>query len=1368
MQTSHTMLAQRIAHLTSVLTEEQKVRLLTDIDSLADPAFNANGVPRVALARVAHEALPTPAALARSWDPALMAEATRVMTRSVLAGGVEGVILPGAKVAPAGALGDNEARFDAMAEDPHLVGVLAGAILRGAGDMPVLTEDDGLAPSDAVWVDHPPEDRVVELFQKQPMEAALAAGRPVGVVIDGNASFMEGRSEFVLRRQTGERETVCALARGELCMKGSASALQAALHTHRRLRAALEAGKATMGELNAAEAVGDALSEETLNAALGRLIAFAMACNEGVVTAGLAVRTSSATQEASVVTEASAQAEAEASPAAVPADEAPVTRTEGAEGRPVETQPEHAAASVAQAGDGGRPVETRENEERAAPVIDATLMERALTGATVLLDNRRGLLPLATPKAKKPSRVALIGALAAEDIAEMRGILTAGGHTVAGYEPGMVNDADVRRDDLITQAVGLSQSADVTVLCLTSRGARRSRAEAARGALPRLPACARALCDRVCGAGKPVVLVLGEAMVDPTFLSFQALMPAAILMVPEGVPGRGRHIAELLVGRRAPAGRLTATIPTGEADKARRGLRRGPFVGYRYYESVGFGTAYPFGHGMTYTRFRYSHLTVEPGRVRFVVRNSGGRAGVAIPQVYVGAVDGSERASELSELAGDITAPIKAVLVRLGRRKPEAEPSPWVVPKRELAAYTCISLEPGETRTVTLEWKPVTVAGGRESVYVGSRTYTVSVGESAADIRLSGRVTLPGGMLPAGGELSQYLPTVPNTEQEYDTLEALHTPMKSSLRNLLFGLAALVLAVSVKIYNIVSVSDAVFLDILAFILAGGATVFFALEWVERRRRMARQQAAIEAELGELYAHADTIPAPSADALFAEAEALSEEDDTAESAAGAVEAGRAYDYMQDVDKELTLPVAVHELCTLAAERGVSLDGETARSILSSFLASRLIVVKDMADEAFEALLGLLCEYFGCPVAADRVDAGYDGEGAVLYGATAPAGRAAVTDKESTPTSTEAAVPKPENADAVMAVAENIATEEKSGEAEASAETAASPQAEVKVEAKAEAEVKAEAKAEAEVKTEDKTEVKTEDKAEDKAQAEPAIEPKTESKAEPTIEPEAEPVVAPEVEAEIEVEAPVDFGGRQALRALEAAERDIRRVHVAALSDVKWSTLSAYFVPYVRYARAPHSGVTIQVTDAEGMAESYRIPENLWFVLRLGEGEILADMPAYVAEVATVHTWSVGTGAPAVSEDGGRASHRLFTYGQAQYLADRARAGFALDEEIWKRFDRLEAYVARHGDFSIGNKQWLGLESYLAALMEAGYDRAAALDEALAATVLPSVIPALHGKLSREERGLGETLDVLFGDGETTRCRRMLKRAGAELI
>jgi beta-glucosidase len=121
-------------------------------------------------------------------------------------------------------------------------------------------------------------------------------------------------------------------------------------------------------------------------------------------------------------------------------------------------------------------------------------------------------------------------------------------------------------------------------------------------------------------------------------------------------PGQegGAATADLLLGKANPSGKLPLTFPAGNdatpfAGHPERSTgvdgkitwSEGLDIGYRWYEDTKTAPLFPFGYGLSYTSFDYSHLKASGSRdggldVRVTVRNNGRRTGVAVPQVYVG------------------------------------------------------------------------------------------------------------------------------------------------------------------------------------------------------------------------------------------------------------------------------------------------------------------------------------------------------------------------------------------------------------------------------------------------------------------------------------------------------------------------------------------------------------------------------------------------------------------------------------------------------------------------------------------------------------------------------------------------------------
>jgi beta-glucosidase len=203
----------------------------------------------------------------------------------------------------------------------------------------------------------------------------------------------------------------------------------------------------------------------------------------------------------------------------------------------------------------------------------------------------------------------------------------------------------------------------------------------------------------------------------------------------------GGAIADVLWGRVNPSGKLAETFPLqvedtpaylnypGENGQVRYG--EGLFIGYRYYEAKGMDVLFPFGYGLSYTTFNHSNLQLSAKtfvdtdglRVSVDVTNSGDVPGSEIVQVYV-----HERHARL------------------------------VRPYKELKGFAKVRLEPGETRTVTIELDARAFAyydpAYRQWV-VESGAFDILVGRSSADICLRETVQL---------ESSQVLPSVLHRE----------------------------------------------------------------------------------------------------------------------------------------------------------------------------------------------------------------------------------------------------------------------------------------------------------------------------------------------------------------------------------------------------------------------------------------------------------------------------------------------------------------------------------------------------------------------------------------------------------------------------
>jgi len=173
-----------------------------------------------------------------------------------------------------------------------------------------------------------------------------------------------------------------------------------------------------------------------------------------------------------------------------------------------------------------------------------------------------------------------------------------------------------------------------------------------------------ALIDAVAASNPHSVVVLETG--NPVLMPWASKVPAILVAWYPGQRG-GAAIAGILSGRVNPSGHLPVTWPAHvdqlplpalpgsdvpranaevrkafgyQADRMPFGIKypEGSDIGYRWFERTGARPLYPFGHGLSYTAFRYDKLKVTGGRqlvIRFRVTNVGGVAGADVPQVYV-------------------------------------------------------------------------------------------------------------------------------------------------------------------------------------------------------------------------------------------------------------------------------------------------------------------------------------------------------------------------------------------------------------------------------------------------------------------------------------------------------------------------------------------------------------------------------------------------------------------------------------------------------------------------------------------------------------------------------------------------------------
>jgi beta-glucosidase len=357
----------------------------------------------------------------------------------------------------------------------------------------------------------------------------------------------------------------------------------------------------------------------------------------------------------------------------------------------------------------------------------AELARIAAREAMVLLKNQGSLLPLSKdlgsiavigPNANDPQ--VLVGnyfGVPSDPITPLQGIRErVSSDTKVWYTQGCKLKGTKReglgRSGLLSEAISMAQRADVVVLCLglsadiegEQGDASNSEAAGDKTSLD-LPGLQQALLEEIVAVGKPTVLVL----ISGSALSVGWADEHVRAIVQAWYPGQaaGRALADVLFGDYCPAGRLPITFPRSLEDVPEFTDYRMKGRTYRYLESE---PLYPFGYGLSYTRFAYSNIQVDKPRVAFQE-----------------SVEISADVENVGECTGDEV--VQLYLKCLA--------APFVVPHHQLRGFERIPLAPGERRRVvflltTRDLSQIDERGAR--VFQPGR-YRVSVGGSQPDVR---------------------------------------------------------------------------------------------------------------------------------------------------------------------------------------------------------------------------------------------------------------------------------------------------------------------------------------------------------------------------------------------------------------------------------------------------------------------------------------------------------------------------------------------------------------------------------------------------------------------------------------------------------
>jgi beta-glucosidase len=351
----------------------------------------------------------------------------------------------------------------------------------------------------------------------------------------------------------------------------------------------------------------------------------------------------------------------------------------------------------------------------------------------VLLKNEDSLLPIRGSK-----KVAFIGKFAKEprfqgggsshiNASEVLSAIQAvrSVHADVSYAQGYDTKEDLILPELLSEAIQTAKEANIAVLFLGLPDAFES--EGYDRTHMRLPDCQLALLDAVLNVQPHTVVVLHNG--SPIEMPWADKVPA-ILEAYLGGQAVGGAVVDVLFGAANPCGKLAESFPLKlsdnpsylyfPGDKDMVEYREGVYVGYRHYDTKQMDVRFPFGHGLSYTTFAYSNLRIssemlsngENLQVSVDVTNTGSMMGKEAVQLYVAS---SHKGISRSE--------------------------------KELKQFDKVSLNPGETKTVTMTLDRRAFAYYEASLpgwHVENGAYRILIGASSRDIRLEAAVLITG------------------------------------------------------------------------------------------------------------------------------------------------------------------------------------------------------------------------------------------------------------------------------------------------------------------------------------------------------------------------------------------------------------------------------------------------------------------------------------------------------------------------------------------------------------------------------------------------------------------------------------------------
>ncbi len=488
-----------------------------------------------------------------------------------------------------------------------------------------------------------------------------------------------------------------------------------------------------------------------------------------------------------------------------------------------------------------------------------------------------------------------------------------------GFASGYARGESGRRD-LIDIALDLAKEADYSIVYLSADRGEKT-----------LPAGQVELIDELYKIGaKIIAVVASDGVIDCAFSE----KCAAVLLTYRGGHGATRAVLDSIKGLATPSGRQPPAIPMNVESGSDLNAPRSEI-------------RYPFGYGLSYTRFEYSNLKINERGISFTVKNLGGLDGFAVPQFYL-----------------------------------QKQNSDTLFKDKTLRGFAKVYVKKNDAQRVEIPFDENTfkVYDEEKGLYrIEGGEYSLTVSENYYDDKLTGTVTLSEFVFKDDYK-GEVIEAVQNSDGKTIKFDPTQEPpeVRKAKKQLSFGLKLFV-AILLSVYyegimaalaftDIVAEKDLIFYCVIGALAGLCLVLFITYVAVTAKKRRKQHYIPVNDVLTDLVENVKEFDEIAKVTYVEPLKEEPEEEELPEMNKEEIPKEKTYDVTVDDKEEAEVAerVTFNEICdnfqAFAKSRGVAVDITSVRAILAAICASKIVIVSTKNTEVMPDFLSAFNGYF----------------------------------------------------------------------------------------------------------------------------------------------------------------------------------------------------------------------------------------------------------------------------------------------------------------------------------------------------------------------------------------------------------------------